>query len=196
MSQQEIYQLICTPGFSTAATVTDISGRGVGMDAVRAAVHSLAGALTIQSQSGQGSRFIMRLPMTVSIIHAMLVQCGSYEIAFPLTVVTRTVELKRSEIIEESGRSMIILDNIPIPLRSLRRSLNLPAAAAKEDALQPMLLCDVSGTPVAFSVDRISCQQEIFIRPLRSPLSRLQGVSGATIAGDGRVIFVADVTAL
>ena len=196
MTPQEAYQLICKPGFSTAATVTDISGRGVGMDAVREAVHSLAGVLTIQSQSGKGSSFVMRLPITVSIIHALIVQCGPFEIAFPLNVVTRTLELKQSEILEESGGSTILLEDIRIPLRSLHLALQLPPTSGTEGALLSVIVCDVGGTLVAFSTDRISGQQEIFVRPLRSPLSHLRGVSGATITGDGRVLFVADASAL
>lgn len=196
MTPHEAYQLVCAPGFSTAETVTDISGRGVGMDAVREAVSALAGSLTIQSQSGQGSSFIMRMPITVSIIHALMVRCGQFEIAFPLNVVTRTVELKRSEILEESGRATFLLDDISVPLRSLRQALHLPTATEAKDALLPVIVCDAGGVPVAFSVDRISGQQEIFIRPLRLPLSRLRGVSGATITGDGRVLFVVDVSAL
>jgi len=196
MTLQEAYLLICKPGFSTAATVTDVSGRGVGMDAVREAVHALAGVLTIQSQKGRESRFIMRLPITVSIIQALIVQCGPFEIAFPLNVVTRTLELKRSDILEESGRSTVIMEEIPLPVRSLRQSLQLPEAAGTEGALLPTVVCDVGGTLLAFSADRISGQQEIFVRPLRSPLSRLRGVSGATVTGDGRVLFVADVGAL
>ena len=196
MTPQEAYQLVCAPGFSTAETVTDVSGRGVGMDAVREAVHKLAGVLTIQSQKGQGSRFIMRLPITVSIIHALIVQCGQFEIAFPLNVVTRTVELHRSEIYEEEGRSTILLADAALPIRSLRTALQLPAASEPEGALLPVVVCDVGGTQVAFNVDRISGQKEIFIRPLRAPLSYLRGVSGATITGDGRVLFVADANAL
>lgn len=196
MTPQEAYQLICKPGFSTAATVTDISGRGVGMDAVREAVHALAGVLTIQSQSGQGSRFVMRLPITVSIIHALIVKCGPFEIAFPLNVVMRTLELKHSEILEESGRSTILMEDIPLTVRSLRQALHLPAASGTEAALLPVVVCDVGGTRLAFIVDSISGQQEIFVRPLRSPLSYLRGVSGATITGDGRVLFVADASAL
>jgi two-component system, chemotaxis family, sensor kinase CheA len=196
MTPQEAYQLICKPGFSTAATVTDISGRGVGMDAVREAVHSLAGVLTIQSQSSQGSSIVMRLPITVLIIHALIVQCGPFEIAFPLNVITRTLELKRSEIFEESGRPTILLEDVPLHARSLRQALHLPATSGTEGAMLPVIVCDVGGTLLAFSVDRISGQQEIFVRPLCSPLSHLRGVSGATIAGDGRVMFVADVVAL
>ncbi len=196
MTPQEAYQLICVPGFSTAATITDISGRGVGMDAVHEAVHALAGVLSIQSQCGQGSRFIMRLPIKVSIIHALIVQSGPFEIAFPLNVVTRTVELKRSDIREESGQSFVILEKTRMPVRSLRLALNLPATSGTEGIMLPALVCDVGGTLVAFSVDRISGQQEIFVRPLRTPLSHLYGISGATITGDGRVLFVADINAL
>lgn len=196
MTPAEAYQLICKPGFSTAETVTDISGRGVGMDAVREAVRALAGVLTIQSQSGQGSRFVMRLPITVSIIHALIVQAGPFEIAFPLNVVTRTVELKRSEILVDSGRPAILLEGIPVPLRSLRRALDLPAASGAEGEPLPVIICDVGGNPLAFTADRISAQQEIFVRPLRSPLAQLRGVSGATITGDGRIMFVADAGAL
>ena len=195
MTSQEAYQLICLPGFSTAETVTDISGRGVGMDAVRETVQSLAGVLTIQSQRGHGSRFVMRLPITVSIIPALIVQSGPIEIAFPLNTVSRTVELESSAIMYESGRPTAILGETSLPIRSLRQALNLPAAPSPETALQPVIVCDI-GQTLAFSVDRIVSQQEIFIRPLRSPLSHLKGVSGATLTGDGRVLFVADAGAL
>ena len=196
MTPKEAYQLICTPGFSTAAAVTDLSGRGVGMDAVREAVHALAGALTIQSQAGQGSRFILRLPITVSIINALIVQSGPFEIAFPLNIIARTVELKRCDILEQSGRSTILVENVAVPLRNLREVLLLPPHAQDEGALQPVIVCDVGGSLLAFSADHISGQQEIFVRPLRSPLSRLRGFSGATVTSDGRVLFVADASAL
>lgn len=196
MTPQEAYQLVCAPGFSTAAAVTDVSGRGVGMDAVREAVHSLAGVLNIQSQSGTGSRFIMRLPITVSIIHALIVQCGQFEIAFPLSAVMRTLELKPFEIITDSGHPCIIQEEARLPIRSLRKALNLPTETGKEGALLPIVVCDSGGTLQAFSVDRIFGQQEIFVRPLRSPLSSLRGVSGATVTGDGRVLFLVDVSAL
>lgn len=196
MAAHEAYQLVCAPGFSTAATVTDISGRGVGMDAVREAVHALSGTLTIQSQTGQGSRFIMRLPISVSIIHALIVQCGPFEIAFPLNTVARTLDLKQSDIFEESDRSTIRLGEATVPVRSLRSALKLPAEVKNEGALLPTVVCEGSGNQVAFIVDRISGQQEVFVRPLRSPLSHLRGLSGATITGNGRVLFVADTNAL
>jgi two-component system chemotaxis sensor kinase CheA len=196
MTPQEAYQLICIPGFSTADIITDISGRGVGMDAVHEAVHALAGVLTFQSQIGQGSRFVIRLPISVSIIQALIVQSGSFEIAFPLNIVDRTLELKCSELRGDSGLSTILLKDVTLPIRSLRQALNQPEISAPEDALMPVVVCDVGGSLRAFSVDLISGQQEIFVRPLRSPLSHLRGVSGATVTGDGRVLFVADASAL
>ena len=195
MTPQEAYQMICLPGFSTAEAVTDISGRGVGMDAVRETVQSLAGVLTIQSQREHGSRFVMRLPITVSIIPALIVQSGPIEIAIPLNTVSRTVELESSAITCESGRPTAILGETSLTIRSLRQALNQPAALKPESDLQPVIVCDI-GQTLAFSVDRIVSQQEIFIRPLRSPLSHLRGVSGATLTGDGRVLFVADAGAL
>lgn len=196
MTPQEAFQLVCAPGFSTAAAVTDISGRGVGMDAVHEVLRALGGILTIKSRKGQGSRFAIRLPITVSIIHALMVRCGRFELAFPLAVVTRTIEFKRSEISTEAGRSTLGLDGLPVPVRSLRAALQLQETSGSEDSLQSAVVCDVGGTTVAFCGDHISGQQEIFVRPLRSPLSHLRGLCGATITGDGRVLFVADASAL
>jgi two-component system chemotaxis sensor kinase CheA len=194
MTSHEAHQLICAAGFSTAATITDISGRGVGMDAVQEAVHALSGVLTIESQHGQGSRFVMRLPITVSIIHAMIVRVGTIEIAFPLNVVTRTADLKHSEISAESGRETIMIDGTALAVRNLRTALRMQPGTVTD--LLPAVVCDIGGTQVAFTVDSITGQQEIFVRPLRPPLSYLRGVSGATVSGDGRVLFLADARAL
>ena len=196
MEEEEAYRLICKPGFSTAASVTDISGRGVGMDAVSEAVHAMTGILTIHSESGLGSRFVMRLPITVSIINALIVRSGPFEIAFPLNIVKRTMELNNSEIFEESGFPTITLEDRPVRLRSLRQALRLPESSEPGNHLLPVVVCDAGGILIAFSADHISGQQEIFVRPLRSPLSQLRGFSGATVTGDGRVLFVADIAAL
>ena len=138
----------------------------------------------------------MRLPITVSIINALIVQCGPFELAFPLSVVKKTLEVKPSKIQEEDGHSMVILEDSRLQLLSLRHALRLPETTAAEGALLPIVVCDIGNTLLAFSVDHISGQQEIFVRPLRSPLSYLRGVSGATVTGDGRVLFVVDASAL
>lgn len=196
MTLQESLMLVCSPGFSTAETVSDISGRGVGMDAVRTVVHSLGGVLSIHSEIGGGSRIVLRLPITVSIIHALIVRSGLLEIAFPISVVTRTLELKREDIIDEAGHKVVELDGQRVPVRSLNRLLGQPLVAGPALNLAPAVVCEIGETSVAFIVDRLCGQHEIFVRPLGSPLSSLRGLGGATIAGDGRVIFVVDAASL
>ncbi|MEI6705297.1 MAG: ATP-binding protein, partial [Deltaproteobacteria bacterium] len=192
LTPQESFMLVCTPGFSTAETVSDVSGRGVGMDAVRTAVHSLGGVLTIQSEIGRGSRFILRLPITVSIINALLVKSGKFDIAFPVNSVKRTLELKAADIIEESGLQTILVGGSHLPVRSLNRLLGQSVRPSSAATLIPAVLCEAGGSEVVFLADRLCGQQEIFVRPLGLPLSRLRGINGATITGDGRVVFVAD----
>lgn len=196
MTPQESLMLVCTPGFSTAETVSDVSGRGVGMDAVRTAVHSLGGVLAIHSEIGHGTRFMIRLPITVSIISALMVKSGKFDIAFPLNSVKRTLEIKMFEIIEESGGQVALLDGSAVPVRNLNKLLGQTLQADSVDALIPAVLCEVGGSQVLFLSDHLCGQQEIFVRPLGRPLSRLKGINGATITGDGRVVFVADAASL
>jgi len=196
MTPQELFMMVCTPGFSTAETVSDVSGRGVGMDAVRTAVHSLGGVLAIQSKFGLGSRFTMRLPITVSIINALLVKTGTFDIAFPINSVKRTFELKSSEIIEENKQQSILVEESYVPVRSLNSALGQSFKPDSDLTLIPAILCEAGGSPVVFLVDRVCGQQEIFVRPLGLPLSRLRGINGATVTGDGRVVFIADAASL
>jgi len=196
MSLQESLMLICAPGFSTSETVSDVSGRGVGMDAVRTAVHSLGGVLIIQSKIGLGSRFIMRLPITVSIINALLVKSGTFDIAFPINSVKRTLELTLDDIIENNGQQMTLVDGSYLPVKSLSRLFGCPFQPESDIPLAPAVLCEAGGSFTVFLADRLWGQQEIFVRPLGLPLSSLRGINGATITGDGQVIFIADVPAL
>lgn len=196
ITPQEALMLICSPGFSTAETVSEISGRGVGMDAVRSAVHSLGGGLSIYSEVGLGSRIVLRLPITVSIIHVLMVRSGRLDVAFPVNVVTRTLELGREDIIDDSGQKVVDLDGVRVPVRSLSRLLGQPVLSAATANIVPAVVCETGGGLVAFLTDRLLGQQEIFVRPLATPLSFLKGISGATITGDGRVIFVIDAASL
>jgi two-component system chemotaxis sensor kinase CheA len=195
LSPQAALMLVCAPGFSTAEEVSDISGRGVGMDAVRTAVHALGGTLAIESEFGRGSRFILRLPITVSIIHALLVDCGRLTIAFPVNAVSRTIELRRSDIYEDNGRKVFAMEGRHVPIKSLNRLLGQEIIHAVGQIV-PAVVTEAGGSPVGLVTDRLLGQQEIFVKPLGIPLGRLKGLTGGAITGDGRIVFVMDASAL
>ncbi len=192
ISPQEALMLICAPGFSTAETVTDISGRGVGMDAVRNAVRSLGGSLTIESTPGRGSSFHLKLPLTVSIIQALLVECGSLTVAFPVNAVEKTIEISSHDITFREGKQHCEVDGVHLPLQYLHNILgqSLPEYLP---AHIPVIVCRIFGREVGLIADRISGQREIFAKPLGRPLSHLRIATGGAIMGDGRVVFIMDV---
>ncbi len=195
LPRQAALMLVCAPGFTTSAQVSDISGRGVGMDVVRTAVHVLGGTLAIESETGRGSRFTLRLPITVSIIHVLLVECGALTIAFPVNTIARTIELRRSDVFEEGGHKVFKLEDRHIPLKSLNRLLcqPLPQAAGP---IVPVVVSEAGGTAVGLVTDRFLGQEEIFVKPLGIPLSRMKSLTGGTITGDGRIVFVVDAGTL
>jgi two-component system chemotaxis sensor kinase CheA len=195
LTRHEAFMLVCTPGFSTAETVSDISGRGVGMDAVRAAVQGLGGVLAIESDTGRGSRFLLRLPISVSIIHALLVESGPLTIGFPVNAIKRTTELGNGEIAEDGGESFFSLDGRQVPLRSLSRLLGQPSAPDAGD-LVPTVVIEAGGMMAGLTVDRLVGQREIFVKPLGIPLNRIKGLTGGAITGDGRIVYVMDAGAL
>jgi two-component system, chemotaxis family, sensor kinase CheA len=195
LSPRQALMLACIPGFSTAREVTDISGRGVGMDAVNASIQRLGGSLTIESEPGSGTRFHLRLPMTVAIIHALLVQCGATKGAVPVSAVLRTVELRRDQVTTIGKRQVFYLDDEAIPLLSLNRILGLPLGRFP-DGIVPLFVTEAKGRRVGIVVDRLLGQHELFIKPLGRPLSKLQGVGGGAILGDGEVVTLLEVADL
>jgi two-component system chemotaxis sensor kinase CheA len=195
LTRHEAFMLVCAPGFSTAETVSDISGRGVGMDAVRVAVQALGGRLDIESDIGRGSRFLLRLPISVSIIHVLLVACGPLTIGFPVNAIKRTIELGNGEIAEDGGESFFSLDGRQVHLMSLNRMLGQPSTPDARD-LVPAVVIDAGGMMAGLAVDRLLGQREIFVKPLGIPLNRIKGLTGGAITGDGRIVFVMDAGAL
>lgn len=191
----EILMLVCAPGFSTSEEITDISGRGVGMDAVKTTVHKLGGILSITSEQGEGSVFTAQIPLTVSIIHALMVRCGTLMVAFPINTIERTIELKKSDIVEQQGRKVCIVEGNAVPIKNLNRMLGQPLAK-RSGQVVPALLAKICGVNVALLADEIRGQQEIFVKPLHIPLSNMKWCSGGTIMGDGSIVFVVDISAL
>jgi two-component system, chemotaxis family, sensor kinase CheA len=192
MSPREAFMLICNPGFSTAETVSDISGRGVGMDAVKNAVRSLGGSLSIESGIGRGSSFHMKLPLTVSIIQALLVECGALTIAFSVNAVDRTLELTHNDIFEEDGQQYCTLDGNTLPLGNLHHILGQPLPASVRNHI-PVIVCRIFGRAVGLIADSIMGQREIFVKPLGKPLSHLKHTTGGAIMGNGSIVFIMDV---
>ncbi|WP_318556903.1 chemotaxis protein CheA [Geobacter anodireducens] len=191
LSRPEALMLVCRPGFSTARSVTEVSGRGVGMDAVQAAVSRAGGSLFIQSERGRGSRITLRLPLSVAIIQVLLVGCGPLTVAVPVNAVRRTIELDRRLQRIEDGRAVFDLGGETLPLVDLGLLVGTGPTAGGE--LSPVLAADVAGRTVGFSVDRFFGQAEVFAKPLGTPLSRARGLAGGAILGDGRVIFILDL---
>jgi two-component system chemotaxis sensor kinase CheA len=183
--------LICAPGFSTAQRVSDISGRGVGMDVVRSSLQSLGGSLAIESEPGKGSRFLLSLPLTISIIPILLVACSSLTVAFPVTKVLRTIDIKRDAVLTRGKKKLFLLGEEEVPLISLHRLLGLPLTPIRGGSI-PAVVVEIRGRKAGLVVDRFIGQQDVFAKPLGKPLNRMKGVAGGAILGDGQVVFILD----
>jgi two-component system chemotaxis sensor kinase CheA len=192
LSLRETMQLICMPGFSTAREVTDVSGRGVGMDAVSSTLQSLAGSLVIDSERGRGSRIILRLPLTITIINVLLARIGQLSVAIPVTNILHTLELKRSGLEEQE---IFHLGDEAVPIMRLNQFLGVSAPSTDIGYIS-LFITEVKGHKVGVAVDRFLGQQEVFVKPLGRPLARLKGLAGGAILGDGEIVFILDVANL
>ena len=194
MSRQDALMLICAPGFSTAETITNVSGRGVGMDAVISAVRGFGGTFSIESTPGAGSSFQLMLPLTISIIQVLLVEYGPMTVAFPISAIDRTIEIPSREIALKNGQYYYSADGVVLPLVDIRNILGQPCGSFS--SLVQVIICGVSGEKIGVIAANISGQREIFVKPLGRPLSNIGIVTGGAIMGDGRIVFVMDTGAL
>ncbi len=195
MSPREAFLLTCIPGFSTANEVTDISGRGVGMDAVRATVQALGGSLTIESEEKIGSQIILKLPLTVAIINVLLATTGPLTVAIPVSAVLRTLEISRDMVEVCDNQVVCHLDEEPLPLLSLEGIFGLQPAKPHSNAI-PVFVSEVRGRRVGVVVESFLGQQEVFVKPLGRPLAKLKGLAGGAVMGDGQIVFILDVANL
>lgn len=187
--------LTCMPGFSTAATVTEVSGRGVGMDAVNALIRSFGGTLTIESQAGRGTSIILRVPRNIAIFNVLLVGCGPYTIGVPLSRIDRLMELPAGYLASPSVGHTVPYEEGDIPLKDLNELLGLPGRGASDRPV-PVVVTALRGRTVGLMADRFSGQLEVFVRPLGRPLASLGGLSGNALLGDGSSLFILDVNHL
>jgi two-component system chemotaxis sensor kinase CheA len=192
MSPQEAFKLIFAPGFSTAQKVTNVSGRGVGMDVVRTNIQKLKGTIDIESEIGKGSKFIIKLPLTLAIIQALLVEVSKEVFSIPLDSVLEVVRVGENEISTINGREVIRLRNTVLPLARLGHVLNAGGNGNHTEA-RYIVVVGLAEKRLGIVVDSLLGQKEVVIKSIGEYLGNIRGIAGSTILGDGRVIMIIDV---
>lgn len=190
LDDREAMELIFAPGFSSAETITDISGRGVGMDVVRTNIKNLKGSVSITSEIGKGTRFTLSLPLTLAIIDALMVNVAGQMYAIPLDAVSETTKIEAVRLTDVKGRKAVTLRGEVIGIVEMAELLCLPRKPLP-DVLSVVVIHD-NERRLGIVVDRLLERQEIVIKPLGAYLGDLNGISGATIMGDGSVILILD----
>jgi two-component system chemotaxis sensor kinase CheA len=195
LSDREVVQLIFSQGFSTAQTITEISGRGVGLDVVLKSIERLNGLVEVETVPGVGTKFIIQLPLTLAIISALLVEVSDRTYAVPLAAVVESIKFHKDDIHKINGRDALRIRDRIVPLVSLARLFALRESAATDRHYAVVL--GRGDKRVGVVVDRLKGQQEVVIKALDSTVSGAAfAVAGATIMGDGRVVLILDVAAL
>ncbi|MGG3306345.1 chemotaxis protein CheA [Paenibacillus lautus] len=195
MTDDEVNQLLFAPGFSTAEKISDVSGRGVGLDVVKSKIVALGGNVTIYSTPGKGTNFSVQLPLTLSIIAAMLIRMGSEKYAIPLSSIVETGIIKRGQIKHVHGSRMIQFRESLIPVISLSRLFEIPGFDEELEEETEIVVIRKGDRLAALTIDDFIGQSEIVIKNLGKYLPAIQGVSGATILGDGQVALIIDANA-
>ncbi|WP_018132540.1 chemotaxis protein CheA [Effusibacillus pohliae] len=197
LSDEQVFDFMFRPGFSTADKISDVSGRGVGLDVVKSKIESLGGRVVVHSVPGEGTRFIIQLPLTLSIIQAMLVQINDEKYAIPLTSIIETANLKRHEIKSVHGQMVMDFRGRVVPLVDLERVFSIPRSEAKRDDQENVVIVRKGDKLAALVVDSFIGQQEVVLKSLGKYLAGgIFGISGSTILGDGQVALILDCNAL
>ena len=197
LSDEESIRLIALPGFSTVDNATQISGRGVGVDVAKTKVEALGGTFRIQSKKGIGTSFLLRFPLTLAIIKALLVRCSGEVFAIPVVNIIETLDVPLVERKNVQQQRAIILRDDVIPYYPLTELLELEGGPSKgENPLETILIAEVGESRVGLQVEEVLGQQEVAIKPLDPLLKGIRGFSGATILGNGKIALVLDVNNL
>jgi len=196
LSDADAVALIYAPGFSTAASVTSVSGRGVGLDAVKSKIEGFGGALRLESKPGQGTSFTLRLPLTLAIIQALLVRLGDETYAVPVAGVHEAVEYASSELRPMQGAEVAMLRDQVLPVLRLGRLLEVPGAERPDPPSFTVLVAEVGERRIGLMVDAILGQQEVAIKSLGRFLKGIRGFGGVTVLGDGTIALILDVPSL
>ena len=194
MGDREALLLACLPGLSTADEVTDVSGRGVGMDAVKRTVEALGGALEVESARGVGTRWILRLPLTVAVQPVLLVDVGGEVLGLPIVKVRGSAHVEMASLETSQGAPVLPYEGKLVPVKDLGDLLGVPARASA--APRSVVVADGDGERVGLAVDALLGQQEAVLKPLAHPLDAVTGLSAVTVLGNGRPVFILDVQRL
>lgn len=207
LSKQEVLNLIFSPGFSTSEIITDISGRGVGMDVVRTNVEKLKGVISIESKKGKGSSFQIRLPLTLATIQVLIVESCSEQYTIPVISIDRLMQIKRSDVQSLNNKNYITVDEQLISIAKLDEILEKPRRFKFDDEkeiiedepqsevksdIMPVVLCHSADRKVALIVDRLIDEQDVVIKELGRQFKRVRNVMGTTILGNGELAIILD----
>ncbi|HSK38209.1 MAG TPA: chemotaxis protein CheW, partial [Arenibaculum sp.] len=199
MPDEEAIGLIFAPGFSTLDTVSDLSGRGIGMYAVRAAAEKAGGSVDLRSRAGTGTSVFLRLPLGMAVMRVVVVAVGRHRFGVPIDVVSESVRLRRDRIVRIGRRDTFVLHDRIVPLYRLKDLLNLP----DEDASVPgpvspegdvrILVAETGGNPGAVEVDGFEERIDVVLKPMEGLLADIPGYLGTTVLGNGQVLLVLDL---
>jgi len=196
MSDAEVWALIFEPGFSTAQAVTDVSGRGVGMDVVRRNIAALSGSVEIESVRGAGTRITVRLPLTLAIMDGMSVAVGGEVYILPLSGIVESLQVGEGQVRSITGRGLVIdVRGEYLPVLSMHEFF-VNGPALRERASGTMVIVEADGAKVALLVDELLGQHQVVVKSLEANYRKVPGISGATIMGDGRVALILDIASL
>jgi len=193
VTDRDLYQLIFAPGFSTAAAVTSVSGRGVGMDVVKRSIESLRGSLEIDSRDGEETLISIRLPLTLAIIESLLVQLGSDRFVLPLSSVEECIELTSEGRRKSRGRDLVNVRGELVPYIPLRQKFTIEGELP---AIEQVVVTHIDNQKVGFVVDKVIGEHQTVIKSLGRMYRDVEGISGATILGDGSVALILDIPQL
>ena len=199
LDEKKLLELITLPGFSTAKEVSDVSGRGVGLDVVKIKIESLGGRVDFETKPRAGTRFLLTLPLTLAIIKAMLVRVQREMLAIPLMSIRETIKLRPEEIKRVQNFEVVKVRDEVIPILRMDRELGIARNAAGEEhtnELIPLVIIEYEKKALGLVVNKIVGEQDIVVKPLPSFVKRTKGIAGATILGDGRVALILDIMSL
>ncbi|MDQ4025762.1 MAG: response regulator [Actinomycetota bacterium] len=196
LGERQALSLIFRPGFSTSPIITDVSGRGVGLDVVRATVEQLHGTVDVENRPGRGATFVLVLPLTLATIHSVVVGAGGEVLAVPLTNVVRVVNLGRADVSSTEGRPISTIDGEALPIAHVADLLGLPRQAPTAGAAHPTVVVASGDRKMGLVVDRLAGTQDVVLHALPDRFGRVAGIAAASILGSGELVMVLNVSDL